>query len=38
MQTPTIWGTPAYDWLDAKSKLVKRFKAIIKRVPELGRG
>ena len=37
MQTPTIRGTPAYDWLDAKSKLVKRFKAIIKRVPELGR-
>jgi len=37
MQTPTIWGNPVYDWLDAKSKLVKRFKATIKRVPESSR-
>jgi hypothetical protein len=37
MQTPTVWETPVYDWLDAKSKLVKRFKATIKRVPESGR-
>ena len=26
-----------YDWLDAKSKLVKRFKATIKRMPESSR-
>jgi hypothetical protein len=37
MKTPAIWETPVYDWLDAKSKLVKRFTATIKRVPEICR-
>jgi hypothetical protein len=32
IKTPTIWETPVYDSLDAKSKLVKRFTATIKRV------
>jgi hypothetical protein len=34
MQTPAIRETPVYDWIDAKSKLVKRFKATIKRMPK----
>jgi hypothetical protein len=36
MQTSALWETPVYDWLDAKNKLVKRFKAKIKRVPGSG--
>ena len=34
MQTPAIWGTPVYDWIDAKSKLTKGFKATITSVPK----
>ncbi len=30
VQTPAIWGTPVYDWIDAKSTLTKRFKATIR--------
>lgn len=34
MQSPAIWGTPVYDWIDAKSKLIKGFKATITSLPK----
>ncbi|MBI3694774.1 MAG: hypothetical protein HY238_08045 [Acidobacteria bacterium] len=32
--TPRLFDTPAYEWLDAKGKLTKRFAAFTLRVPE----
>ncbi len=33
VKTPVLWDTPAYEWLDAKSKLHKRFAAFSTKVP-----
>lgn len=33
-----LFGTPLYEWLDARAKLVKRFAAFSARVPEGYRG
>lgn len=33
MKTPELWGVPTFDWLDAKSRLRKRFWAFSLRVP-----
>lgn len=30
--TPALWGTPAYEWIDAKGKLRKRYAAFSARV------
>jgi hypothetical protein len=34
IQTPEIWGTPVYDWIDAKGTLTKGFKATIRSMPK----
>ncbi len=33
IKTPELFGTPAYEWLDAKGKITKRFAAFTARVP-----
>jgi hypothetical protein len=33
MKSPTLFGTPTYEWLNAKSKTVKHFMAFSTRVP-----
>jgi hypothetical protein len=38
VQTPQLWGTPAFEWLDARGKLSKRFCAFSARVPETYKG
>jgi hypothetical protein len=35
---PSVFGTPAYEWLNARSSLVKNFCAFIARVPDGFRG
>lgn len=37
-KTPELFGTPAYEWLDAQGKLTKRYGAFSVRVPEGFRG
>ena len=32
--TPALFGTPAYEWLDGRGRLRKRFAAFSVRVPE----
>jgi hypothetical protein len=32
--TPALFGTPAYEWLDAKSKIRKRFASFSVKVPD----
>jgi hypothetical protein len=32
MQTSKIWGTPVYDWLEAKGTLTKEFKATVRSI------
>ena len=34
VQTPTLFGVPAYEWLDARSNLVKKFCAFSTKVPD----
>jgi len=34
VKAPTVFDTPAFQWLDAKSRLVKKYCAFIARVPE----
>lgn len=34
VRSPQLWGTPTFEWLDAKGKLSKRFCAFSARVPE----
>jgi hypothetical protein len=34
VKTPELFGAPAYDWLDAKAKLTKKFAAFSAHVPE----
>ncbi len=38
VRTPQLWDTPTFEWLDAKSKLAKRYCAFSARVPENYRG
>lgn len=33
VRTPQLWDTPAFEWLDAKSKLTKRYYAFSTKVP-----
>jgi hypothetical protein len=33
IQTPTLWDTPAYDWINAKGKLTKSFTAFLQELP-----
>lgn len=35
---PELWGTPAYEWLEARGTLRKRFAAFSARAPEGWRG
>jgi len=37
-KTPEVFGTPAYEWLDAKGRLAKKFAAFSVNVPEDYRG
>lgn len=34
MKSPQVFGVPAFEWLDAKGRLTKRFCAFSARVPE----
>ena len=34
VKTPKLFGTPAYEWLDAKGRLTKKFAAFSAHVPE----
>jgi hypothetical protein len=34
IKTPELFGTPAYEWLDAKGKITKRFASFTARIPD----
>ena len=34
MAVPKLWDVPAYEWLNAKASLVKRFCAFTTNVPD----
>jgi len=34
IQTPDLWDTPVYDWIDAKGTLTKSFTAFLQQHPE----
>ncbi|MDQ2839620.1 MAG: hypothetical protein M3Y72_00985 [Acidobacteriota bacterium] len=36
IQTPTLWGVPVYDWIDARGKLTKSFTAFLEELPAGG--
>jgi hypothetical protein len=38
ISSPEIWGVPAYEWLDARSTVSKRFMAFLQPVPHDFRG
>src|SRR5207247_9184558 len=38
VKAPELFGVPAYEWLDAKGKIAKRFAAFSARVTEDSKG
>ena len=34
VRTPTVWNTPAYEWLDAKGELSKEFEVVLTGIEE----
>ncbi len=37
VKTPQLWGTPGYEWLDAKSKIRKHYASFSVRMPQIFR-